>query len=108
MLITGALLSRRTMKQIFLTPKIYYVSLIKLIVIPLAICGLTKLIGMGYEWIVFLTAVCAMPSASTVSMLSDIYDISPEYAAQSVGTTSLISILSMPCVLWVAQHIANL
>ncbi len=108
MLITGALLSRRTMKQIFLSPKMYYISLVKLIIIPLLICVIAKLIGMDYMWIVFLTAVSAMPSASTVSMLADLYDISPEYAAQSVGTTSLLSIASMPLVMLLAEQIANL
>ena len=107
-LITGALLARRSLSQIFLSPKIYYIALVKLIVVPIAICGLTKLLGFDTYWILFLTAVSAMPSASTISMLSELHDISPSYAAQAVGTTSLLSILTMPCILWIAERIANI
>ncbi|MBE6530852.1 MAG: AEC family transporter [Ruminococcaceae bacterium] len=107
-LITGALLSRCTMRNIFLSPKIYYVSFTKLIFAPLSICILAKLCGLGHDWILFLTAVAAMPSASTISMLSDIYDIKPAYAAQTVGTSSLLSIATMPAILWIAERIAIL
>ena len=107
-LITGALLARRSLSQIFLAPKIYYIALIKLILVPLVICGLTKLLGFDTHWILFLTAVSAMPSASTISMLSELHDISPTYAAQAVGTTSLLSIATMPVILWLAERIANI
>ena len=58
-LVTGALLARRSLSQIFLSPKIYYVSFIKLIVIPLVICVLTKILGFETYWILFLTALSA-------------------------------------------------
>lgn len=106
-LVTGALLARRTLSQIFLSPKIYYIALIKLIVVPLVICGLTKLLGFETYWILFLTAVASMPSASTISMLSELHDITPSYAAQAVGTTSLLSVATMPFILWLAERIAN-
>lgn len=107
-LITGALLARQTLKQIFLSAKVYYVSFIKLIVIPLVICGIAKLIGMSYEWILFLTAVASMPSATSAAMMSELHDISPGYAAEVVGTTSLLSIATMPCILWLADKIATI
>ncbi len=107
-LVTGALLARRSLSQIFLSPKIYYISIVKLIVIPLVICGLAKLLGFDTYWILFLTAVSAMPSAATISMLSELHDITPSYAAQAVGTTSLLSIATMPCILWIAERIANI
>ncbi|MBO5415192.1 MAG: AEC family transporter [Clostridia bacterium] len=107
-LITGALLAHQSLKQIFLSPKVYYVSFVKLILIPLVICGLTKLIGLNYEWILFLTTVSAMPSATSAAMMSELHDITPGYAAEVVGTTSLLSIATMPCMLWLADKIAVL
>ncbi len=107
-LITGALLARQSFKQIFLSPKVYYVCFVKLIIIPLIICVLAKLLGFGYEWILFLTTVSAMPSATSAAMMSEIHDISPGYAAEVVGTTSLLSIATMPCILWLADKIALL
>ncbi|MBE6596197.1 MAG: AEC family transporter [Ruminococcaceae bacterium] len=107
-LITGALLARRKFAEIFLSAKMYYISFVKLIVMPLLVCVITKLVGFSSDWILFLTAVSAMPCAAVISMLSELYDIRPEYAANSVGTSSLLSIATMPCVLWIAQKIVSL
>ena len=103
--ITGALLARRSFKQIFLSPKVYFVCFVRLIFMPLVICLLCKLVGLSSEWTLFLTVIAGMPAASTISMLSDIYEISPGYAAQCVGTTSVLSMLTIPCVVWIAQQI---
>lgn len=107
-LITGALLAHQSFKQIFLSPRVYYVCFVKLVVIPLAICGLAKLLGLNHDWILFLTTVSAMPSASSAAMMSELYDITPGYAAEIVGTTSLLSIATMPCILLLAEKITLL
>ena len=103
MLITGALLATRTPKQIFGNKNIYYLSFIKLLVMPLVMLFFTKLIGLSYEMIMLLTVMAAMPSAAMVSMLSELYDIEPGYASQSVGTTALLSTATLPLVLYIAQ-----
>ena len=103
MLVTGALLATRTPKQIFGNKNIYYLCLLKLLVMPLCMLFFTKLIGLSYEMIMLLTVMAAMPSAAMVSMLSELYDIDPGYASQSVGTTALLSTVTLPIVLYVAQ-----
>lgn len=108
MFIIGALLSRRTPRQIFGSPKVYYLSLIKLIVSPLLICVIMKLLGFSEMWILFSVALTCMPTATSVSMLGEMYDVAPGFSAQGVGTTSLLSIATMPCVLWIAQKIIEL
>lgn len=108
MLIIGALLAGRTFKQIFGSGKVYYLCLFKLIVIPLTVCLIMKLLGFGDMWILFATALTCMPSATSVSMLAELYDITPGFSAQGVGTTSLFSIATMPCVIFLAQKIIEL
>jgi predicted permease len=107
-LIIGALLATRTWKQILGSGKIYYLCFVKLLAVPLLVCGLMKLLGCDGEWILFAAAVTSMPSATTVSMLAELYDISPGYSAQAVGTTSLFSIATMPCVIWIVQWLISL
>ena len=107
-LIIGALLATRTWKQILGSGKIYYVCAIKLLALPILVCALMRLIGCSADWILFAAAVTSMPSATTVSMLAELYDISPGYSAQAVGTTSLFSIVTMPCVIWIAQWLIAL
>ena len=108
MLIIGALLASRSWKQILGSGKVYYLCLVKLLVIPIAVCALMRLLGCGEMWILFAAAVTSMPSATTVSMLAELHDISPGYSAQAVGTTSLFSIVTMPCVIWIAQWLISL
>jgi len=108
MLIIGALLAGRTPRQIFGSAKVYYSCVIKLVVMPLLVCAVMKLLGFNDTWVLFATAITAMPSATSVSMLAELYDISPGFSAQGVGTSSLLSIATMPCVIWIAQRIVEI
>ena len=108
MFIIGALLSRRTTKQIFGSPKVYYLSLIKLIVTPLLVCVIMKLLGFSDMWVLFAVTLTCMPTATSGSMLGEIYGIAPGFCAQGVGTTSLLSVATMPVILFIAQKIIEL
>ena len=107
-LITGALLATRTPKQIFGSKKIYYFSAMKLVGIPLVVCVLAKLIGLPEHLILFATVEAALPSAATITMFSEMYDLNAGYASQTVGTSSLLSVGTLPLVLLVAQWIVSL
>ena len=107
-MIIGALLSTRTVKQIFGSGKVYYLCAFKLIIIPLLVCVLMKLLGFSEMWILFGTAITSMPSATAVSMQAELYDISPGYSAQCVGTSSLLSVATMPCVIMIAEFVAKI
>ena len=107
-LITGALLATRTPKQIFGSGKIYYFSLMKLIVLPLIVCILCKLIRLPGDMILFITVEAALPAASSITMFSEIYGLNSGYASQTVGTSSLLSVGTLPLVLLAAQWIASL
>ena len=108
MLITGALLATRTPKQIFGSGKIYYFSALKLIGIPLVICVVGKLVGLPADTVLFCTVEAALPSAATITMFSEMYDLSAGYAAQTVGTSSLLSVGTLPLILLVAEWIVKL
>lgn len=105
LLIIGALLATRTWKQIFGSVQIYYLCLFKLIIIPLAVCVITKLIGFDSTWIIFATAMAALPSATSISMHAKVLDIAPGFSAQGVGTSTLLSVATMPLIIWIAQKI---
>lgn len=105
MLITGSLLATRTPKQIFGSKNIYYLCALKMLLFPIIVLLLTRLIGLPTEIVMLLTVMAAMPSAAMVSMLSELHDVNPGYASQAVGTTTLLSTLTLPLVLYVAQWI---
>ena len=107
-LITGALLATRTPKQIFGSGKIYYFSAMKLIVLPLIVCVICKLIHLPQDMILFVTVEAALPAASSITMFSEIYGLNSGYASQTVGTSSLLSVGTLPLVLLAAQWIVAL
>ena len=107
MLIIGALLAPRSMKDIFGSGKVYYLCLFKLIVIPLFFCFTLKLLGFSDFWVLFVTAVSAMPSASSTSMFAELYDTAPGFSAQGVGTSTLLSIGTMPLIILIATKVVE-
>lgn len=108
LLIAGALIYKIGLKALFVTPKLYYFSFIKLIAFPLLTALLTKLLGFEPTFIIFFTAITALPSASMVSMLAETYDVNPEYSSLTVGISTLFSVATIPVMITVAQWISNL
>ena len=107
-LITGALLATRTPRQIFASGKIYYFSVLKLVVIPLFVCVLGKLLGLSEFMILFCTVEAALPAAASITMFSELYGLNAGYASQTVGTSSLLSVGTLPLVILAAEWIAKL
>ena len=107
-LITGALLATRTPRQIFASGKIYYFSALKLVGIPLFVCVLAKLLGLSEFMILFCTVEAALPAAASITMFSEMYDLDAGYASQTVGTSSLLSVGTLPLVILIAEWIAQL
>lgn len=106
-LITGALLATRTPKQIFGSGKIYYFSAMKLFVIPAIVCVVLKLVamplGMSAESVIFYTVEAALPAAATITMFSELYRLNAGYASQTVGTSSLLSVATLPLMIKAAE-----
>ena len=107
-LIPGALLATRTPKQIFGSGKIYYFSAMKLLALPLVVCIIGKLIGLPHDMILFVTVEAALPAASSITMFSEMYGLNSGYASQTVGTSSLLSVGTLPLVLLLAEWIVSL
>lgn len=107
-LITGALLATVSLKSTFTNLKLYAHSFIKLILLPLTVCVLTKLCGLNDLFVLFSTVMAAVPSASSVTMLAELYDVQPGYASQVVGLTSILTTASVPIIMLFAQWVIAL
>ena len=55
-----------------------------------------------------ITAMAGVPSAATITMLAELYDLEPGYASQTVGLTSLLSTATLPVVMLFAQFVISL
>lgn len=106
-LICGALLATVSLPKMLTNPKLYAHAALKLVAFPVIIALLAKLCGLGESYILLATAMAGVPSASTITMLAELYDIEPGYASQTVGLTSILSTASLPLVMLFAQWIAS-
>ncbi len=104
-LITGALIATKPLKEMFTSFKLYYLSLTKLFFIPIVVCALMSILRFDYDTILFCTVAASMPSAAVSSMLAELHSISPHYASQGVGFTTLISVGTMPLILLIVPKI---
>ena len=121
-LVTGALLATISLPRMFTNGKLYLHSGIKLLALPVIICFAAKLVFLGINaafpntltpetvriYILLSAAMAGVPSAATVSMLAELYDIEPGYASQSVGMTSILSTATLPVVMIFAEWVASL
>lgn len=117
-LVTGALLANRSPKQILgnLKPlskvgkKIMVMPLpamllVKLIVMPMIVCVILALTPLDNQTVLFCTTMAALPSAATITMLSEMYSLDSEFAAQTVGVSSLLCVGTIPLILMLAEKI---
>ncbi len=107
-LITGALIATMPLSQMFKNKRLYVHSAIKLLAFPIVICLLAKLCGLSDTYVLLATAMSGVPSAATVTMLADLYDIEPALASQTVGMTSILSTATLPLVMLFAQWVVSL
>lgn len=110
-LVTGALIATQSPKKIFLNWKLYYFNVVKLIIFPLLICLISKLLLFiipvdGLEiYAIFVTAAAALPTASSVTMMAENYGLDSGYSSLTVGTSSILAVLTIPLTMMIAQWI---
>jgi len=111
LLVTGALIATQSPKKIFCSWKLYYFNVIKLIALPVIICLISKLIITvfnipgGEIYAIFFTAAAALPTASSATMMAETYGLDSGYSSLQVGTSSLLSVLTLPLTMIIAQWI---
>lgn len=107
-LIVGGLIATRPLKSLFTSGKLYLFSTVKLIALPLCALAVCKVLGIGEFMTYFITIMTALPCATNSTMFGEIYDIEPEYAAQLVGITSILSVITIPLVMLIVGYVIAL
>ena len=105
MLITGALIASYPAKAFFSAPRVWLISACKLLILPFCVFGITFALGLPTDFILLATVEAALPSASTVVMMGETYHVNPAFAARVVGISSLLSVATMPLIIYAAQSL---
>ena len=103
MIVLGAMLAQTDLKKAMLQMGYYKLSFIKLIIAPLIMMVIFIFLPIP-DNVKLVAFVCSVtPTATAVSMLSQLYDRNYRYATNAVVITTVLSAITMPLVLTIGK-----
>ena len=105
MIIAGLSIAQADLKKIFKNLKIYYVSFLKLIVIPLSVLLFLALFRIDYRIAYTILVASACPTATTLTMMAIRFDKNYKYASEIFAFTTVLSIFTIPFIAFVAEFL---
>ncbi len=107
-IISGANIARRSLKKMLTNKNVYRVCAVKLIVMPLAVTLVLWLLGLPDYMVVFGSIMASMPCPAVVTMFGEMYRISPGYAAELVGSSTIFCVVTILPMVTLAQTLCSL
>lgn len=109
MIVTGMLFAGMDFKQIFASKRVYFVTFLRLIVVPAIALVLIKfsylasLSSNGPKTMLIVFLAIITPSASTVTQMCQVYGNDSQYASAINVVTTLLAIITMPLMVMLFQ-----
>ena len=105
MLVAGITIAQTDMKKLLVKLRIYYISFIKLLLIPIAMLFAFRVFEVPN--VVLLTSVlaAACPTAAMVNLFSLRYDKNYLYASEIYAVSTIASMVTIPFVMFIANLI---
>lgn len=111
MIVTGMLIAEMSLKKIFTNGRVYFISFLRLIVVPAVSLALLKISGLvnghpdGKKLLLIVFLAVITPSASTVTQMCQVYGNDSKYASAINVMTTLLSIITMPLMVLLYQTV---
>ncbi len=104
MLVVGLSLSRLAFREVFSDRKMFFLPVVKLLIIPLVVILLFRVIPVSIDPMVksVLILTATLPSASAQSMITEEYHTNTAAAARAVFLTTMFSVVSVPLLMLLA------
>ena len=102
MLVAGVTIARTNFLKAIVKPRIYLVTALKLLIIPIVCVLVCKLVPFNVNEVSMLTTILAFscPSATVCTMFAIRYDKNATYSAEIFAVTTLLSVITMPLVIF--------
>lgn len=100
MIVAGATIARTDIINALKNKRIYYVTFITLIVIPLLTCGVFRMFTMSESAELSVLVAMSAPAAAMCTMQCLNYGRNSLYASEIFAVTTLISTLTMPLIVY--------
>lgn len=106
MFLVGYYLADTNILEALKDKSIYICLALRLLIFPLA--GLVMMYLLGFRGVVLIAMVIALsaPIGATTSMFSEKFDVDTTYSVKLVSISTLLSIITMPIVVGIAQMFA--
>ncbi len=106
MMIIGFYLASSDILKALKDKAIYFVTFIRLIAVPLSALGIMYLCGIRDTVLVSTITAASAPVATATSLFATKFDNDIELSVNLVSFTTVLSIITMPLIVSVAQYIA--
>jgi predicted permease len=103
MLVAGVTIAQTDVRKLLIKPRIYYISFVKLLLIPIVMFFIFRLFEIPN--VVLLTSVlaAACPTAVTVNLFSIRYEKNFLYASEVFAISTMASMITIPLVMYIAN-----
>lgn len=111
MMVTGMLIAEMSLKDIFTNGRVYFITFLRLIAVPVVALLLLKVSGLvngspdGKKLLLIVFLAVITPSASTITQMCQVYGNDSQYASAINVMTTLFSIVTMPLMVLLFQMI---
>ena len=104
MFTVGVYLAQTNLRKTFLRKNLYAISIVRLLVIPIIITVLMYLVPETWHDIkLSLLLAAACPVGSNVAVYAQLHSQDYRYAVETVVISTLLSIITIPLIVWIAQ-----
>lgn len=101
MIVLGSYLVNVDFKKMLKENGIYIVSLLRLIIYPLITLALAKIINIDSNVAQAIMISASCPCATISTLFASKYDVQAEYSAQLVSINTLMSIITIPVIMYI-------
>lgn len=105
MIVFGTFLANADFKHIFIKKELYFVSFLRLILIPIAMLFIFRLCGVTGDLLVAMTISSSAPTATNTAMYAAKYGNDTALGSEIAAQSSILSIITMPIVVALAYVI---
>lgn len=105
MMVAGFSVAQADLGRMLRNARIYFVSFIKLILIPLLMIGVLKLMALPAEVSATVLVGAACPAATTGTMMAIRYRQNYTYSSELFSMTTVLSVVTIPAVVFLSEII---
>lgn len=105
MIVLGSYLAQSDLKKMFTSPHLYFLSAVRLILIPLVLLVVFRFVPLRSEILTTVFIGASTPIGANVAVYAQLYDKDYPYACQTVVITTLLSIVTLPLMLMLAAPV---